>query len=149
MSDTDRIKLLDAALDDRRVDLGLQWKDVATMSGIGLRTLDRVRSGGGSRLKRRDVENALRIQAGAIERFLAGAVDKLAVLPERLPERESPPPVVDPDREDLRTAFQQYLKTHQGDPNAAEDALAILRADAADLRITRSGPENGQKSDTA
>lgn len=59
---------LDEALDDRRIELDLQWTDVATAAGISLSTLGRVRKGVGSKKVRRAVERALRLEAGSIER---------------------------------------------------------------------------------
>lgn len=59
---------LEEPLDDRRVELGMQWIDVARLADISLSTLDRVRKGAGAKLTRRAVERALRLKAGSIER---------------------------------------------------------------------------------
>lgn len=74
---SDQLGRLYDVLEDRRIDLDLQWIDVARTANISLSTLDRVRKGSGSRKSRRAVERGLRLRPGAIEDFLAERVDEL------------------------------------------------------------------------
>lgn len=136
---SDRITQLDAALDDVRVDLGLQWIDVAHAADISLSTLDRVRKGAGTRLTRRAVERALRLRGGSIDAYLAGDVDTLAA------DSESAEATADPERDRLRAAYAEYRKTH-----TAEEALAWLSREVDRVAGDRAGrlghPGDGQRA---
>lgn len=104
----DQTPRLEGALDDLRIELGMQWNDIARAAGISQRTLDRIRQGGGTRLTRRAVERGFGLRSGAIAAFLSGA---------KTLEREDPDPI-DPARDALVDAYQVYLDTY-GKDNAA------------------------------
>jgi hypothetical protein len=111
---------LDEALDDRRVELDMQWIDVARLANISLSTLDRVRKGAGTKLKRRAVERALRLQAGSIER---GTMEPLIE-----PERADPE-----DRvwDALRVKYEAW-RAEKG----PDEAWTMLRREATeDIRL--------------
>lgn len=69
-TDADRI---DAALDERRIELGLLWDDVATAAHVSYETLRNIRRGRPSRaLNKANLERALKLQRGSIDRLVAG-----------------------------------------------------------------------------
>jgi hypothetical protein len=65
---------LDEAMDARRLDLDLNWDEVATAAGIALATLRAIRRGANrpSRLTKRRIENALQWEPGSIDAIFAG-----------------------------------------------------------------------------
>lgn len=65
---------LDAAMDARRLDLGLTWQEVAQAASISPATLRAMRAGTNmpSALTRRRLEDALRWERGSIQAILDG-----------------------------------------------------------------------------
>ena len=66
---------LAALMDDRRLQLGMRWQQVADVGGISLRALNNARSGDREirPLTRRGIEKGLQWAPGFIERYLSGA----------------------------------------------------------------------------
>lgn len=66
---------LAALMDDRRLQLGMRWQQVADIGGISLRALNNARTGDREirPLTRRGIEKGLQWAPGFIERFLSGA----------------------------------------------------------------------------
>jgi transcriptional regulator with XRE-family HTH domain len=69
-----RHERLDAAIADRRLELGLSWKEVAQAADISEATLRAIRNGANepSALTARGIERALGWTAGSVERVLDG-----------------------------------------------------------------------------
>jgi hypothetical protein len=69
----DRARLA-ALMNERRVDLGLRWADVAALGGISAETLRAVRRDPGPLrdLTKAGIENGLQWQRGSVDRILAG-----------------------------------------------------------------------------
>lgn len=65
---------LDRAMDTRRLDLDLNWNDVAAAARISVATLRAIRSGANrpAPLTKRRLEAALRWSSGSIDALLAG-----------------------------------------------------------------------------
>lgn len=65
---------LDAAMDERRLDLNMTWQDVAQEASVSAAALRAMRTGVNtpSPLTRRRLEDALRWQRGSIEAILEG-----------------------------------------------------------------------------
>ncbi|MEV8395626.1 MULTISPECIES: hypothetical protein [Bacillati] len=65
---------LDGAMNARRLELGLAWKDVARVAGISYETLRGVRRGStaGAALTLRRIERALQWAQGSIDAVMAG-----------------------------------------------------------------------------
>lgn len=68
------VKRLDRLMNDRRLGLDLDWKDVADRARIAVQTLDAVRKGKNQPTERtqRRIERALQWGHGSIEAVLAG-----------------------------------------------------------------------------
>lgn len=113
---------LDEALDERRVALGLQWNDVARLAQISLKTLDRIRKGGGTKLTRRALENALRLAPGSIETAVDGG--ELEVAPD-------PPPLTE-EQQQLKDVYEFYLRKY-----GAAEALARISRDVDEINAAR------------
>ncbi|HLL34235.1 MAG TPA: helix-turn-helix transcriptional regulator [Streptomyces sp.] len=71
---------LDAAMEARRVDLGLNWKQLAGKAGIAYETLRAIRRGtfAPSAVNQRRLENALGWRPGSIAAVMKGGVPELA-----------------------------------------------------------------------
>jgi transcriptional regulator with XRE-family HTH domain len=69
-----RHERLDAAIKDRRLELGLSWKEVARAADISEATLRAIRNGANepSDLTARGIERALGWAPGSVERILSG-----------------------------------------------------------------------------
>jgi transcriptional regulator with XRE-family HTH domain len=69
-----RHERLDAAIKERRLELGLSWKEVAQAADISEATLRAIRNGANepSALTARGIERALGWSAGSVERVLKG-----------------------------------------------------------------------------
>lgn len=105
MAETDPV---DEAMNDARLDLGIQWQDVAERAGIGISSLHRFRHGIGPRTPEstRKIERVFGWPRGYLDAIAAG---------------EEPPPI------DIFAAAE---------PNPADDPaaeLAELRAEARHL----------------
>jgi hypothetical protein len=71
---------LAALMDERRLELGLRWQEVASAGGISLRALNNARTGDREirPLTRRGIERGLRWAPGSIERILSGGAASAA-----------------------------------------------------------------------
>jgi hypothetical protein len=65
---------LASLMDDRRLELGLRWRDVAEAGGVSYEALRDVRNGSGGirRLTEHAIETGLRWEAGSVRRILDG-----------------------------------------------------------------------------
>src|SRR3546814_14945765 len=94
--------LLDEAMEQRRVELGMSWKDVAAEAGVSVETLTALRKGrtnpdNANPLTKRGVERALLWEAGGFDDALAGRPPKpQGSRPGHKDTRQSPPPGTDP-----------------------------------------------------
>lgn len=72
--DTLRYDLLDRALDERRLALGMRWRDLADRTGLSGQALRDIRRGRSTprELTARQLEEALGWQPGSVQRVLAG-----------------------------------------------------------------------------
>ena len=87
---TDDRRRLSDLMEQRRLELGLRWKQVAEAGGISYESIRAIRSGTADMrsLTRHGIETGLRWEAGSVERILAGGD------PAPLAE---PAPVIPPD----------------------------------------------------
>ena len=107
-------ELLDQFMEERRLGLGMTWKQVSAQSGVTVETLSALRKGrtnpaNASQLTRRSIERGLKWAPGGYEEALAGRrpaplADEVAH-PEHAPP--APPTDVDPDVEE---AVQRFRK---------------------------------------
>lgn len=70
-------ELLDQFMEDRRLELGMTWKQVSAQSGVTVETLSALRKGrtnpaNASQLTRRGIERGMKWAAGGYEEALAG-----------------------------------------------------------------------------
>lgn len=64
---------LDAAMEERRLELNLEWRDIATRSGVSYETLRALRrTGRASSLSKRRAEHALAWEPGSIDAIIGG-----------------------------------------------------------------------------
>lgn len=83
---------LDALMDQRRLELGLRWKQVTTRADITHQTLLQLRKGAEvSDLTVANVERALEWQPGSIERIRSGREPERAAAPDADPQPASAP----------------------------------------------------------
>lgn len=77
---------LGALMEERRLELGLRWQDVAEHGGVSLKALHSARTGNASirPLTQQAIENGLRWQHGSIQRVIDGG-DPVAASIERTP----------------------------------------------------------------
>ncbi|MFF4548654.1 helix-turn-helix domain-containing protein [Streptomyces sp. NPDC001406] len=88
-------ELLDQAMEDRRLELGMTWKEVSAQSGVTVETLSALRKGrtnphNASPLTRRGIERALKWAPGGYGDALEGRKPK--GLAEDVPHPEHAPP---------------------------------------------------------
>ena len=71
---TDSRRRLSDLMEQRRLELGLRWKQVAEAGGISYESIRAIRSGTADMrsLTRHGIETGLRWEAGSVERILAG-----------------------------------------------------------------------------
>lgn len=113
------------ALDDRRIDLGMKWLDVAAAASISPKTLDRFRNGHRTAETTAKVERALRLPRGYVAALEAG---------------EKPPQIMDvvvhPVTDTVARAQTAHGTGTAGDARVVTDderaELEELRAIAAD-----------------
>lgn len=74
---------LDDLMEQRRLELGLSWRDVALRAGVAYETVRAARAGDGgiSPLTASGLERALGWQAGSVKRILDGGDPELAATP--------------------------------------------------------------------
>lgn len=123
---------LDQAMEQRRLDLGMRWGDVATAASIAEVTLRAVRRGENqpSALTRRRIEDALRWEHGSIEAILNGdeptalgtgraGEDRGEKLRRLIEEFADDPPI----REMLRATLRTWeLLNHPADTDKSSDS---------------------------
>ncbi len=104
-------RLLGALMEERRLELGLRWQDVAERGGVSLKALHSARTGNASirPLTQRAIEDGLRWEHGSIQRVM-GDGDPIR-LPSvsgvelaDAPEQDREPPA-DPDTESMINAI--------------------------------------------
>lgn len=145
---------LKAAMDVRRVDLGLSLREVADAAGVSVETLRAVRRGSNepSALTRRGIEKALAWTPGSVERTLAGGEPQNAPPVARIADVrfEAPAPLPVPTDEELRrTGLQPEtvealldMRRHVERLVAKRDEDAIRRANRV-LRALDEGQDAG------
>jgi hypothetical protein len=103
-------------MDDRRLELGLRWRDVAEAGGISYEALRDVRNGHGGirRLTEHAIETALQWEAGSVASILNGG--------DPVPAVSEPAPVTTTGGITLPSLAVT------GDAAAAEDAAEVTRA---------------------
>ena len=75
---------LAARMDERRLELGMRWQDVATAGDVSLRAINNARTGDREirPLTRHGIEKGLRWPPGTIERILSGTPGAAGAAPE-------------------------------------------------------------------
>lgn len=96
---------LDAALDARRVELHMSWRDLTNTAGISYEALRAIRRGGRtpSLVTKRRVEDALQWAPGSIDAILDGGDPTPLDVPER------PAPTADDDLDAQLAEAQELL----------------------------------------
>jgi hypothetical protein len=124
-------------MDERRLNLGLDWQDVASLAGISTKTLYNARVPGGplpAPRTRRKIEDVLRWQPGSMERVHGGGD------PEPLPV---PVPL-----ESLAARYPGVpVSERAGDPDD-DDAARLFPGDTRHRRLIRNIWRLGQAYDT-
>jgi hypothetical protein len=131
---------LDAAIEDRRLDLEMSWTEVAETARIAAVTLRNIRRGRNqpSALNKRRLENALRWTPGSVDAILAGG--EPTTLGAELSDSglaDDTPPVVNHDPE-LKKLFDEA----KDDPVLREALLSVARL----REVRRRPPDNGDDS---
>ncbi|MGW6739685.1 hypothetical protein ACWGDX_02875 [Streptomyces sp. NPDC055025] len=95
---------LDGAMNARRLELGLAWKDVANVAGISYETLRGVRRGStaGAELTLRRIERALKWAPGSIDAVVAGG-EATPLGDTGQGDQPAPEPSIDPRVEAIMT----------------------------------------------
>jgi hypothetical protein len=123
---------LAALMEERRLDLGLRWTDVAAESGMSVEGLRTMRRDGAvpRALNQRGIERALRWEPGSIGRILRGEDPVPVAAPEQ---------ISDDELDQLEAELGVDLSHH--DPSVRRDwlsvAAAVLRKAAADAERER------------
>lgn len=116
---------LDSAMEARRVELGLEWQEVAATAKVSPATLRSVRNGttNPSALTKKRTEDALQWQRGSIDRILDGG---------------APTPLEDQQHTERPTVDQLEARVA-----AMEDEIAELRALLLRDREQQKRPNTG------
>lgn len=137
---------LDRIMDVRRLELDLDWKEVADLAGISVQTLDVVRKGKNSTVRtKRKIDRALQWVPGeGVEAIAAG---REPTPTDRLPEPSRPSER--PTLEELAArvaATEQEISALRAERVSANEEIDALRAE---LRRTRSDSTvHGRHSET-
>lgn len=109
---------LEAIMNARRVDLGLEWREVAAVAGIRTETLRVVRKGANppSDLTKRGIETALR--------WMPGSMDAIADGGEPTPVEKQTEQAVSPAAAEQAEAVARLLATYP--PDVQKRALEIF-----------------------
>lgn len=128
---------LNAAMEERRLELNLEWRDIAKHGGLAYETLRALRrTGRASALSKRRIENGLLWAPGSIDSVLAGGdpavaagarVDGYAVRAEDLEmliaETEDELRTLSPKYESNRASLTEHLEKRLADLRRQLDAL--------------------------
>lgn len=124
MQDKEGADAVAAALDERRIDLGMKWLDVAAAASVSPKTLDRFRNGHRTAETTAKVERALKLPRGYVAALEAG---------------ETPPQIMDVPLRPVTDTVAHAQTAHgtgtAGDARVVTDEraeLEELRAIAAD-----------------
>lgn len=136
---SDPHKLLDDAMNQRRLELGLQWRDLATAAGISYEALRAIRRGTSrpADLTARKLEEALQWEPGGVRAVLAGQAPVV-----REPDAEGSPthaPGMSPG-EALRHVISASAQKLGLGADDLEDVFQAVRRDLADAEAAREAP---------
>jgi len=125
-SEQERRKLLDKAMNRRRVDLGLRWNEVADRAGMTYGNLHKIRSGATTLtdLAVRGIERALQWPPGSVEGILAGG--------DPTPLQMDKPPLTQ-EQQALRLIYLAWERDH-----GPEKALRMLHDEVDRLNTERA-----------
>lgn len=139
-------ELLDQAMEDRRLELGMTWKQVSTLSGVTVETLSALRKGrtnphNASPLTRRGIERALRWATGGYDNALAGR--KPTPLAVEVAHPEHAPPALPHPLDELEEWRQRTIieMVAQLPPERRAPALHRLAERVAAGELPPAGPE--------
>lgn len=108
---------LSEALDERRLELGMRWEDVARAGGISYETIRNVRNGRPMRpLTKANLERALRLKRGSIDAGVLTPLDE--------PDEPELPPFNEVQQAALDKYYNDYLPNHGPD-----EAMRLLQRD--------------------
>lgn len=107
-------ELLDQFMEDRRLELGMTWKQVSAQSSVTVETLSALRKGRtnptkASQLTRRGIERGMKWAPGGYEDALAGRRPAPLAAEVAHPEHAPPAPPTDVDP-DVEEAVQRFRK---------------------------------------
>lgn len=128
---------LNDALEERRIELDMTWRQVADAAGISLAGLGAIRRGERhpSALTVRRIENALEWTPGSVEAILGGSE------PTPVESRESVKAEDNPEDEDVEQLMQRVRRMPREDRRAL---LRLLRASDEMPGRTKDPPREGQ-----
>lgn len=144
-------------MDDRRLDLGLRWTDVAEDSGLTTETLRQVRFGTGEirGLTMTAIESALGWERGSIRAVLAGGKPTVLTEAQGGEERSPKPDVLtaidnDPDlleeaREHLRNQYRLLLRIPDSSDAAGRTQLRPVAHLRPDEKATEADVQEVQR----
>ncbi|WP_309095292.1 helix-turn-helix transcriptional regulator [Streptomyces sp.] len=137
---SDPHKRLDDAMNQRRLELGLQWRDLAAAAGISYEALRAIRRGTSrpADLTARKLEEALRWEPGSVRAALAGRAPAV-----REPDPDSPPaPGLSPG-EALRHVISASAERLGVGADDLESIFQAVRRDLAQAEAARqAGPDD-------
>jgi hypothetical protein len=129
---SDRARLLNELLEQRRVDLGLKWSDVAARTGMSNEAVRATRAGRAAPLTEGMVERALGLTGGAIRAVKNGTADTLALPAPPIPPGTPPEVAAHWHDESVRTLWGLQHTPHQVRLDMVEIYLAALRASSGE-----------------
>jgi hypothetical protein len=135
MPQTDRLAEL---MDERRLDLGLRWADVASESGMSIEGLGAMRRTGAvpRALNQRGIEKALRWERGSVKQILRGDDPVPAAAP-------VPPLFSDGELDQLETELGVPLD--RLDPDTRRTWLSLLNAAIRKMERDRDEHDHQQR----
>jgi hypothetical protein len=132
---------LATAMDNRRLELGMRWQDVAAAGGVSLRAISQARTGDKDirPLTRRGIEKGLEWAPGTIERILSGRAAPAGITPP-----EPPPGAAPPSRENA--ALRQILEDERLPLEVRRGMVALAEAMRRRTDAERGGERGGRSA---
>jgi transcriptional regulator with XRE-family HTH domain len=116
------------AIDARRLDMDLTWRELATLANISATTFDNIRAGRVPRARtRRRIEDALSWSHGSINRILSGGEPTMAAADAEPRRRPAPDPLTASTEEIIE--FLDEVREVEG-----EDAYRELLAETLEVQ---------------
>lgn len=141
---TEPFKRLDEAMNRRRLQLRMNWRQLATAAGISYTGVRAIRRGEyrPTELTARALDDALRWMPGSVYAVLDGG-EPHPIAAEVAPQPSSPPPksALSPDEEALRRVVGAVARERGLTPDEVDEVMRRVRQDLEQARPPEAPPE--------